>query len=336
MQNSQLALVSTNSAAIKLYDLQSNELRLLEWHSDIVLALDTSGWWAVSGGKDKTAKVWRVKGLDEVEQYADLRGHSEDVTTVALSYNGQLVATGSADKTIKLWDLSSKKSISTTYAHEKSINRVVFSKDCKQLMSCSHDRTIRVHALPGMEVVLKLAEKAPVWEAVYSGRNILAVTAACGVLYSPEGERLAVWGNGGYRVVGYRGGWWVASEGRILGYNFKAVEVCEKVVEQGARIWGFDKQGGRFLAGVDGKLIVYEDCTEAEKTAAQKVVEQEERDYEDYNRLMNEGQYKEAALMAFRRGYTHSFVRALEKLRFPALTEKLSFSEGRIEIEPYD
>jgi WD40 repeat protein len=110
---SNLAIVSTNSPIIKVYDLQNNSLSVLEGHRDIVLAVDARDGIAVSGGKDNSVFVWRVG--DGVEMVGELKGHSLDVTSVSINPVTGQIASASADKTIKLWTHSS--SISTTYAH---------------------------------------------------------------------------------------------------------------------------------------------------------------------------------------------------------------------------
>src|SRR5687768_13915285 len=58
-KDSHLALAS-NSSLIRVYSTQTFDARLLEGHSEIVLALDRSadGTMLVSGSKDKTARVW--------------------------------------------------------------------------------------------------------------------------------------------------------------------------------------------------------------------------------------------------------------------------------------
>src|SRR5262249_15430842 len=56
----------------------------------------------VSGGEDKTIKVW---DLQTGQDARTLRGHSAPVTSLALSADGKRLFSESWDRTIKVWNL---------------------------------------------------------------------------------------------------------------------------------------------------------------------------------------------------------------------------------------
>jgi WD40 repeat protein len=58
---------------------------------------------ALSGGADKTAKLW---DLVNARLIRTLEGHAESVETVAIAPDGRTAVTGSRDRTVKQWDLS--------------------------------------------------------------------------------------------------------------------------------------------------------------------------------------------------------------------------------------
>jgi len=73
-----------------------------------------------------------------------LKGHSDPVTNVALSPDGQLLASGSWDNTIKIWNLGSGRLLRTLTGHSDSVLSVALSPDGQLLASGSWDNTIKI------------------------------------------------------------------------------------------------------------------------------------------------------------------------------------------------
>ncbi|KAJ2914778.1 hypothetical protein MD484_g5644, partial [Candolleomyces efflorescens] len=170
-----LLALATNSSLIRIYSPKSLDGRLLEGHSDIVLALDSSsdGYFLASGSKDRSARVWvQTHDLNKSWSYscaAICEGHSESVGAIAMSRakpeskgssHLRFMFTGSQDRTIKMWDLSTIslenvvegqqvrcKSLTTHKAHEKDINSLDVSPNDKLLASGSQDRTAKLYSI---------------------------------------------------------------------------------------------------------------------------------------------------------------------------------------------
>lgn len=64
---------------------------------------------AVSGGEDDLGYLWRT---DTGERIIELNGHTDSVTSVGFSFNGEMVATGGMDGQVRLWK---RKAGSTDY-----------------------------------------------------------------------------------------------------------------------------------------------------------------------------------------------------------------------------
>uniref|UniRef100_A0A7S4A1M8 Uncharacterized protein n=1 Tax=Pelagomonas calceolata TaxID=35677 RepID=A0A7S4A1M8_9STRA len=67
---------------------------------------------------DKTLKVWDVATGECV---ATLKGHSSDVSSVAVFPDGRRVVSGSWDNTLKVWGIETGKCVATLEGHSGEV-----------------------------------------------------------------------------------------------------------------------------------------------------------------------------------------------------------------------
>jgi WD40 repeat protein len=66
------------------------------------VALSPDGRRILSGGQDKTVRLWDVSSADEIDHFA---GHTNTVLAVAFSPDGRRALSGSIDQTARYWAL---------------------------------------------------------------------------------------------------------------------------------------------------------------------------------------------------------------------------------------
>ncbi len=133
------------------------------------VAFSPDGKLVLTGGDDKTAKLWDLSGR-ELQNFA---GHTDEVNAVAFSPTGKQVLTGGSDSTARLWDLSSNR-LQTFTGHLSKITAVAFSPDGKQVLIGREDGALKLWDLSGN--ILQ----------AYAGLE----NAVASIAFSPDGKQV--------------------------------------------------------------------------------------------------------------------------------------------------
>ena len=153
--DSKVIAVASEDDTIRLWSANTGKLLFLplKGHVGDVISLGFSpdSTMLASGSSDKTVRLWSVATgehlttLEEQIVWGEItqEGHTDDVTAVSFSPDGNTLASGGADKKILLWDINAKQHRITVTGHTDKINAIVFSPDGTLLVSGSTDETIR-------------------------------------------------------------------------------------------------------------------------------------------------------------------------------------------------
>jgi eukaryotic-like serine/threonine-protein kinase len=155
------------------------EFRSFEAHPGGVLSLAFSagGEVLVSGGADRTARVWAADGASLIHT---LTGYADAVLAVAVTPDGKLVATvnNGSIPTIRLTSVATGREVRRLIGHTRSAFALAISPDGELLASTGLDQTIRLWGVEdGVERGLLLGHDQRVSGVAFSPDRRMLVSA---------------------------------------------------------------------------------------------------------------------------------------------------------------
>uniref|UniRef100_A0A8C5TJY7 Bromodomain and WD repeat domain containing 3 n=1 Tax=Malurus cyaneus samueli TaxID=2593467 RepID=A0A8C5TJY7_9PASS len=93
-------------------------------HIVYCIAFDRSGRRIFTGSDDCLVKIWAT---DDGRLLSTLRGHSAEISDMAVNYENTLLAAGSCDKVVRVWCLRTCAPLAVLQGHSASITSIQFS-----------------------------------------------------------------------------------------------------------------------------------------------------------------------------------------------------------------
>jgi serine/threonine protein kinase len=136
-------VLTAQGVSVRVWDSAGRELLKLHGHTNAVrgIALTGDGRLALTGGDDRTLRLWEVCSGRELGR---LTGHKGQVTSVALSADGRLAVSADRDQGLRLWDVSRRRELRSFTGPRGPVLSVALSPDSKTILSGHFDTTVRL------------------------------------------------------------------------------------------------------------------------------------------------------------------------------------------------
>ncbi|MHB8124354.1 MAG: WD40 repeat domain-containing protein [Desulfitobacteriaceae bacterium] len=150
------------------------------------IAISEDNRFVITGGKDKTAKLWSIETGECIQT---LEGHGGYIKSAVFSADSQFVVTGSNDSTAKIWDVNSGECIKTLEDHSGvGIDCVKISKSGRFVVTgMSYRKTIMLWEFESGKCIFA-------YDALSKVKSVAIDDEAGYVLTASENSSVKFWG----------------------------------------------------------------------------------------------------------------------------------------------
>ncbi|CAG8458092.1 12413_t:CDS:2 [Ambispora leptoticha] len=124
-------------------ELPTKNFRVFKGHIGPVhvVRYDSSGEYVLTGGQDRTLKLWNPETGLAIKTY---EGHGKEVLGVSITQDHSKFVSCGGDRQVFLFDVTTAKTIRRFEGHQHRVNTVDFNRDGTVVLSGSYDSTVRI------------------------------------------------------------------------------------------------------------------------------------------------------------------------------------------------
>lgn len=155
---------SNKSEALLTYKGHSRTVNAIAW-----VASNAGLELLASASRDCTIRIWGPSSQRPTD--TNITSHSDDVSGIEISPDGQMFATRSKDKSVKLWQASSGEMLHSFHAHSDWVSTVIFSPNSQMLASGAHDHAVCLYHIDGRILARMTGHSRSLVNLVFSPDN---------------------------------------------------------------------------------------------------------------------------------------------------------------------
>ncbi|OPC81352.1 hypothetical protein B4N89_10700 [Embleya scabrispora] len=117
----------------------------------------------ITGGDDRTIRLWDVRSPHRATVLAELPGQPEDVESLTVDAGGRLLVSANYDGTVRLWDVSDPRApvlITHFAAHDEAVFRAVPGPDARLLVTAGAGGVVRLWDISDRRTPTRLSAPA--------------------------------------------------------------------------------------------------------------------------------------------------------------------------------
>ena len=164
LSNDNRTVISGSQHSINFWDISSQQcistfFETKDWLSSLIVSQDEkTNACANISNEDNFIRVWQIDDLNiSLNQNKNqnknqsnqrpnkiLKGHEDNIWSIAFNPNGTKIVSGSSDRTVKIWNTQTGQCLKTFLGHNRPVLSVSFSPDGNTVASCGGHSIIKL------------------------------------------------------------------------------------------------------------------------------------------------------------------------------------------------
>lgn len=225
-------IISGSQHSINFWNLDSqqyisNFLKTKDWLSSLIVSRDEKTIACANiGNEDNFIRIWQIDDLNSSLNKNNhnqipniiLKGHDDNIWSIAFNPDGTKIVSGSSDRTVKIWNPQTGQCLKTLSGHNRPVLSVAFSPYGNTIASCGGHSIIKLWNVESGECFQTIQEKACYTIKFNSNGSILASGHTSGIIKLwdiKNGECIQTLGEFGKPIISIA----FSHDGKFIGYG---------------------------------------------------------------------------------------------------------------------